>query len=170
MLHKWWFWVILVILLLVIAYFVWYFIEKRRAEKEGRVMTPLGSRARTAAAGVAAAGVIGGGAAANGDPIAEDANPQATATYRTENDTATVNSQASSLKEQATNNGETIKGNKVGGSREARSEAGRIYANKNSKVYHLPGQQVYKIKNADNWVVFNSEAEAIAAGYHAAKK
>lgn len=174
MLHKWWFWVILIILILVIGYFVWYFIAKRRAEKEGREMTPFGPRARKAAAGVAAAGVIGGGAAGTAvnqaDPLADDGNPALTSSYRAENDSATVSSQASSLKEQASSDQGLLEALGVGNTKEARSTATKIYANKNSKVYHLPGQQVYKIKNPDNWVTFNSEAQAIAAGYTAAKR
>lgn len=41
---------------------------------------------------------------------------------------------------------------------------GRIVGNANSKIYHVPGQASYRM-NSSNAVYFNSEAEAIAAGY-----
>lgn len=44
---------------------------------------------------------------------------------------------------------------------------GRIIGNKNSKVYHLPGD-TGSMPAAKNTVYFNSEAAARAAGYHLA--
>ena len=47
---------------------------------------------------------------------------------------------------------------------------GIIKGNKNSKIYHLPGQKDYDKINPKNVVYFNSEAEAQAAGYRVAKR
>ena len=43
----------------------------------------------------------------------------------------------------------------------------RIIGNKRSKIYHVPGQAGYHM-NSSNAVFFNSEKEAIAAGYRKA--
>jgi hypothetical protein len=45
---------------------------------------------------------------------------------------------------------------------------GGIVGNKNTHVYHLPGDQG-NLPSAKNRVYFHNEAEAQAAGYHAAK-
>lgn len=46
-----------------------------------------------------------------------------------------------------------------------------IRGNKNSKVYHCPGQAAYDdMKNSDNLVIFGSEKEAQDAGYRKAKR
>ena len=45
----------------------------------------------------------------------------------------------------------------------------RIVGNKRTKVYHLPGQRYYPIKE-ENKVYFESEEEAIKAGYRRAKR
>lgn len=47
---------------------------------------------------------------------------------------------------------------------------GIIKGNKNSKIYHLPGQKDYDKISPKNIVYFNSEAEAQAAGYRVAKR
>lgn len=46
---------------------------------------------------------------------------------------------------------------------------GTIIGNSNSKIYHVPGQAGYHMNSA-NAVYFNSEQEAIAAGYRKAKR
>lgn len=46
-----------------------------------------------------------------------------------------------------------------------------IRGNKNSKVYHCPGQANYeRMADSDNLVIFSSEKEAIKAGYTKAKR
>lgn len=46
-----------------------------------------------------------------------------------------------------------------------------IRGNKNSKIYHCPGQAAYDdMKNSKNLVIFHSEKEAINAGYKKAKR
>ena len=47
------------------------------------------------------------------------------------------------------------------------AETGRIVGNRNSHIYHVPGQAGYRM-NSSNAVYFNSEAEAKAAGYRKA--
>ena len=47
---------------------------------------------------------------------------------------------------------------------------GIIKGNKNSKIYHLPGQRDYDKISPKNVIYFNSEAEAQAAGYRVAKR
>lgn len=47
---------------------------------------------------------------------------------------------------------------------------GIIKGNRNSKIYHLPGQKDYDKISPKNVVYFNSEAEAQAAGYRVAKR
>ncbi len=47
---------------------------------------------------------------------------------------------------------------------------GEIRGNKNSKIYHLKGQLNYDKISPENIVYFNSEQEAINAGYRKAKK
>ena len=49
------------------------------------------------------------------------------------------------------------------------AETGKIVGNVNSKIYHVPGQAGYRM-NSSNAVYFNSEQEAIAAGYRKAKR
>lgn len=51
-----------------------------------------------------------------------------------------------------------------GGFNTATDGQGQIIGNSRSKIYHVPGQAAYHI-NPENIVTFNSEAEAIAAGY-----
>lgn len=48
------------------------------------------------------------------------------------------------------------------------SDTGQIVGNKNSHIYHVPGQRGYNM-NSSNAVYFQSEQEAIAAGYRKAK-
>lgn len=45
----------------------------------------------------------------------------------------------------------------------------KIIGNKRSKIYHLPGQAGYHIEE-ENRVYFNSEEEAVRAGYRRAKR
>lgn len=47
---------------------------------------------------------------------------------------------------------------------------GVIKGNRNSRIYHLPGQQSYNKISAKNVVYFNTVAEAQAAGYRPAKR
>lgn len=48
---------------------------------------------------------------------------------------------------------------------------GEIRGNKNSKVYHCPGQRDYeKMEDSKNLVIFETEEEAQAAGYRKAKQ
>lgn len=47
------------------------------------------------------------------------------------------------------------------------AETGRIVGNRNSHIYHVPGQAGYRM-NSSNAVYFNSEDEAKAAGYRKA--
>lgn len=47
---------------------------------------------------------------------------------------------------------------------------GVIKGNKNSKIYHMPGQQGYNKISPINVVYFNTESEAQAAGYRKAKR
>lgn len=44
------------------------------------------------------------------------------------------------------------------------AQTGKIVGNRNSKIYHVPGQAGYRM-NSSNAVYFDSEAEAQAAGY-----
>lgn len=50
------------------------------------------------------------------------------------------------------------------------SEQNKIKGNKNSKVYHLKGQQGYDKISDENVVYFDTEQDAINAGYRKAKK
>ena len=43
-------------------------------------------------------------------------------------------------------------------------DSGQIVGNRNSKIYHVPGQAGYHMSGA-NAIYFNTEEEAIAAGY-----
>lgn len=49
------------------------------------------------------------------------------------------------------------------------SDSGKIVGNINSHIYHVPGQSGYNM-NSSNAVYFNSEQEAINAGYRRAKR
>ncbi|WP_435084831.1 winged helix-turn-helix domain-containing protein [Lactobacillus crispatus] len=49
------------------------------------------------------------------------------------------------------------------------AETGKIVGNVNSKIYHVPGQAGYHMNSA-NAVYFNSEQDAINAGYRKAKR
>lgn len=70
-------------------------------------------------------------------------------------DTATGESRLS----EESNNG-TIKNEKV-----------EIRGNKNSKIYHMPGQRAYDdMEDSKNLIIFHSEKEAINAGYRKAKQ
>jgi len=46
----------------------------------------------------------------------------------------------------------------------------KIIGNKGSKIYHLPGQASYHRIEEKNRIYFNSEEEAVKAGYRKAKK
>ncbi|USQ68776.1 hypothetical protein M5C72_00650 [Companilactobacillus allii] len=48
------------------------------------------------------------------------------------------------------------------------SQSGQIVGNKNSHIYHVPGQRGYNM-NSSNAVYFQDEQEAINAGYRKAK-
>lgn len=51
------------------------------------------------------------------------------------------------------------------------NETVEIRGNKNSKIYHCPGQAAYdEMKDSSNLVIFNSEQDAINAGYRKAKR
>ena len=48
---------------------------------------------------------------------------------------------------------------------------GEIRGNKNSKIYHCPGQAAYEeMADSKNLVIFGSEQEAADAGYRKAKR
>ncbi len=47
---------------------------------------------------------------------------------------------------------------------------GRIIGNKNTYIYHMPGQQFYERIKMENAVFFDSEADAQAAGYRISKR
>lgn len=47
------------------------------------------------------------------------------------------------------------------------AETGQIIGNRNSKIYHVPGQSGYRMNSA-NAVTFDTEAQAQAAGYRKA--
>lgn len=49
------------------------------------------------------------------------------------------------------------------------SDSGQIVGNVNSHIYHVPGQAGYSM-NSSNAVYFNSEQDAINAGYRRAKR
>lgn len=49
------------------------------------------------------------------------------------------------------------------------SDSGQIVGNSNTHVYHVPGQAGYRM-NSSNAVYFNSEQDAINAGYRRAKR
>lgn len=49
------------------------------------------------------------------------------------------------------------------------SDSQQIIGNRNSKIYHVPGQAGYRM-NSKNAVYFSSEQEAINAGYRKAKR
>ncbi|MDU1203272.1 MAG: DNA/RNA non-specific endonuclease [Clostridiales bacterium] len=53
----------------------------------------------------------------------------------------------------------------------SQQSSGVIRGNSKSKIYHCPGQANYDdMKDSDNLVIFNSEQEAINAGYRKAKR
>lgn len=76
-------------------------------------------------------------------------------------DNSQTTSAASSSSATTSNNGGYSGGNQ-GDMNTA--DSGQIVGNKNSKIYHVPGQSGYNM-NSSNAVYFNSEAEAQAAGY-----
>ena len=49
-------------------------------------------------------------------------------------------------------------------------KVGKIIGNLKSKIYHLPGQTNYEKGKEENWVYFDTEEEAIRAGYRKAKR
>lgn len=49
-------------------------------------------------------------------------------------------------------------------------KVGKIIGNLKSRIYHLPGQTNYEKGKEENWVYFDSEEEAIRAGYRKAKR
>ena len=69
---------------------------------------------------------------------------------------ANTNSSSSSF--DSSNQGDLYTGNQ-----------GTIVGNSNSKIYHVPGQAGYHMNSA-NAVYFNSEQDAINAGYRKAKR
>lgn len=46
----------------------------------------------------------------------------------------------------------------------------KVVANRDSKLYHLPGMKYYHIVKSHHRVLFNSEAEAVRAGYRKARE
>lgn len=56
-------------------------------------------------------------------------------------------------------------------SEEADSEQGEIRGNSRSKIYHCPGQAAYEeMADSKYLVIFQTEQEAIDAGYRKAKR
>lgn len=69
-----------------------------------------------------------------------------------------ANTNSSSSSSDSSNQGDLYTGNQ-----------GTIVGNSNSKIYHVPGQAGYHM-NSVNAVYFNSEQDAINAGYRKAKR
>ena len=69
-----------------------------------------------------------------------------------------ANTNSSSSSSNSSNQGDLYTGNQ-----------GTIVGNSNSKIYHVPGQAGYHMNSA-NAVYFNSEQDAINAGYRKAKR
>lgn len=68
----------------------------------------------------------------------------------------------------STHHSHHVNGNTVGNHGDVNTaETRKIVGNRNSKIYHVPGQAGYRMNSA-NAVYFNSEAEAKAAGYRKA--
>lgn len=83
----------------------------------------------------------------------KEAEEQQRATQRQE-----ANTSSSSNSSDSSNQGDLYTGNQ-----------GTIVGNSNSKIYHVPGQAGYHMNSA-NAVYFNSEQDAINAGYRKAKR
>ncbi len=83
----------------------------------------------------------------------QEAEEQQRATQRQE-----ANTSSSSNSSDSSNQGDLYTGNQ-----------GTIVGNSNSKIYHVPGQAGYHMNSA-NAVYFNSEQDAINAGYRKAKR
>lgn len=83
----------------------------------------------------------------------KEAEEQQRATQRQE-----ANTTSSSNSSDSSNQGDLYTGNQ-----------GTIVGNSNSKIYHVPGQAGYHMNSA-NAVYFNSEQDAINAGYRKAKR
>ena len=89
----------------------------------------------------------------------KEAEEQQRATQRQEaNTSSSSNSSNSSDSSDSSNQGDLYTGNQ-----------GTIVGNSNSKIYHVPGQAGYHMNSA-NAVYFNSEQDAINAGYRKAKR
>ena len=63
-----------------------------------------------------------------------------------------------------------LKGDPPGKSMPAKEEKGKVIGNRDSKRYHLPGMKYYDKVLAYHRVEFDSEKEAIEAGYHKANQ
>lgn len=89
----------------------------------------------------------------------KEAEEQQKAAQRQEANTSSSSSSSSSSNSSASSNqGDLYTGNQ-----------GTIVGNSNSKIYHVPGQAGYHMNSA-NAVYFNSEQDAINAGYRKAKR
>lgn len=86
----------------------------------------------------------------------KEAEEQQKAAQRQEANTSSSSSSSSSSA--SSNQGDLYTGNQ-----------GTIVGNSNSKIYHVPGQAGYHMNSA-NAVYFNSEQDAINAGYRKAKR
>lgn len=83
------------------------------------------------------------------------------------------NSQSTKKKSQTSNNNTDStynSENSGGGNKDLNTaQTSKIVGNRNTHIYHVPGQAGYKMNSA-NAVYFNSEQEAINAGYRKAKR
>ena len=79
--------------------------------------------------------------------------------------TTQVNTQANSTQQRSTTQATTTSN----ASTTVTQTSAQVRGNKNSKIYHLPGCSGYDKVSEKNLIVFNSTAEAEAAGYRIAK-
>jgi hypothetical protein len=109
-------------------------------------------------------------------PAANSAAPTATRPPRTSPTTAPIRPTATRSRPTATlaSSGGGSGGSGGGGSGYTAADAypcniGQIKANVDSGIYHVPGQQTYA-QTRNNVICFDTESQAIAAGYRRAKR
>lgn len=157
---KWWMWALIVIAVIIIAFAIWYFIEKKRAEKEGRDPESLKKKAQKVGVAAAAAGVIGAGSFG-----AVGRNEDGSVVARTDSQKSYYSSAVSAGEIDSTvTSFATVQkdGKRV-------VADGHYYGNKNSRIYMGPGTTVAKNLNPKNYVEFDSDAEASSAGFSPSK-
>ncbi len=99
--------------------------------------------------------------AASSQSVAKQAAKTAAASRRASRSAQTSSATRTSRTAAATSSQTATKGDVTTG------RAGKIIGNKNSKIYHVPGQAGYHM-NSRNAVYFQTEAQAQAAGYRKA--